>query len=244
MSDPWFHHDPLPPVGDVASLDRDEARHVSGAHRLEVGATIVLFDGRGTTAHAELDEVSRRAVTARIRELCPHSTPRPTIHLASALPKGERLSTLLSMATQLGMSSFTPLDCARAVVRPNEKSDTSTARWNRIIREACKQSRRPHLPRIEESGSPVVIAKREQDAEAVVLALHPGGMAIAEYLAQSKISAAVAISLLVGPEGGFSDDEAAELRDSGTTLVDLGEGILRTETACAAGLALLGPPRS
>lgn len=241
MSAPWFHHNELPAIGDIASLDADEARHVSGARRLGTGASIVLFDGAGGTARAELVEVSKRVVTARVLEREERNMPRPALHLASAPPKGERMSTLLSMSTQLGMTSFTPLTCERGIARP---SNTSAERWARISREACKQSRRPHVPPIEPASAPIPLATRLREAGTPVLVPHPGAESLAERLTESGLRSATSIALLVGPEGGFTDDEIAGLHDAGGVLCALGEGILRTETACAAGLALLGSLRA
>lgn len=241
LSEPWFHHSSLSDAGETVSLEDEEARHVSGARRLGVGDRIVLFDGAGRTASAELIEVSKRSVTARLIETADHASPLPAFHLASAVPKGERMATLLSMATQLGMSSFTPLSCQRSVVKT---SDSSTGRWARICREACKQSRRPHLPTIEPPAEPIELAGGHRADGRPILALHPGGAPIAQYVTREEIASATALTLIVGPEGGFSDDEAKQLAEAGACLMDLGEGILRTETACVAGLAILGPLRS
>jgi len=240
LSEPWFHHSPLPDAGEIVSLEDEEARHVSGARRLGAGQRIVLFDGSGRTAVAELIEVAKRNVTARLVETADHPAPPPAFHVASAVPKGERTATLLSMATQLGMSSFTPLSCEHSVVKPSAES---TGRWTRICREACKQSRRPHLPTIEAPAEPAELATRHRAGGTPLLALHPGGAPIAQHLCGEEVANATAITLMVGPEGGFSDDEAKQLAEAGACLVNLGEGILRTETACVAGLAILGPLR-
>lgn len=227
---PWIHVESLPDPGQTVALDADEARHASRAHRLASGAEIVLTDGRGTTARAELIEGGRHTARALIVELTHHEAQTPAIHLASALPKGDRLSTLLSMATQLGIASFTPLLCTRSVVTP---SDHAPARWERILRESAKQSHHPHLPRIESPRSPHTLIGAA--CERTVWLMDPG--------AESSLSGAGSHPsghlVVVGPEGGFTEDETRTLRRAGARPARLGGGVLRVETACVAAVAVL-----
>lgn len=227
---PWIHVEQLPEPGETVSLEADEARHVGRAHRLTTGAEIVLTDGRGTTARAELVEGGRREARARVLELTRHAPETPIIHLASALPKGDRLATLLSMTTQLGLASFTPLVCARSVVTP---SDETPARWERILRESAKQSHRAHLPRIEAPRTPhtligpgdgptVWLMDPDAGSGPSGAGSHPDGHLV-----------------VVGPEGGFTDEESRTLRRAGARPARLGGGILRVETACVAAVAVL-----
>jgi 16S rRNA (uracil1498-N3)-methyltransferase len=227
---PWIHVERLPGPGETVALDFDEARHAGRAHRLTSGAEIVLTDGRGMTARAELVEGGRREARARILELTHHEAETPSIHLASALPKGDRLATLLSMATQLGIASFTPLMCARSVVTP---SDETPARWERILRESAKQSHRAHLPRIGSPRTPHSLID-STDGPTVWL-MDPD--------AESGLSGAVSRPdghlVVVGPEGGFSEDESRTLQRAGARPARLGTGVLRVETACVAAVAAL-----
>lgn len=160
--------------------------------------------------------------------------PRPAVHLACALPKGDRQGVLLDMATQLGVTRFTPLVCARGVVKPNPNT---LDRLRRICLEACKQSRRFYLPEIGEPLTP-----RE-----LVRASAPGSLRIAHPSADAvPLSAATGLNtltLLIGPEGGFTDEEVQEAITAGARPFGLGTGILRIETAAIAALALttLGP---
>jgi len=231
---PWFHLRFLPEAGDVVDLDLEEARHATGARRLSVGDRIVLFEGEGCLARAELAEIGARRVRARLLDRARVPAERPLLHLASALPKGDRQATLLGMATQLGMSSFTPLVCERSVVRARAEMPE---RWGRLLREACKQSRRAHLPRLAAAAEPAEIADRREPG-APLFMLHPGGAPLADRLLGLVPGRTDALHLLVGPEGGFSDDEVEGVRSQGGEVVCLGSGILRTETAAVAALAV------
>jgi len=227
---PWIHVEALPDPGQTVALDPDEARHAGRAHRLTTGAEVVLTDGRGTTARAELVLGGRREARARVLECTRHAPESPAIHLASALPKGDRLATLLSMTTQLGIASFTPLVCARSVVTP---SDNAPARWERILRESAKQSQRPHVPRIESPRTP----------DDVVAAAHGASVWLMDPAASHGFvetgSHPAGHMIVIGPEGGFTADEARVLERAGARPVRLGCGVLRVETACVAAVAVL-----
>jgi 16S rRNA (uracil1498-N3)-methyltransferase len=135
VSERWFHAVSIPGEGEPVELDPAEGRHATRSRQLENGEEIALSDGAGTAARAILSEGERRRASAVVVERILHPAPPRRLHLASALPKGDRLSTLLSMETQLGMTDFTPLAARRSVVQPSAETP---GRWQRIAREACK----------------------------------------------------------------------------------------------------------
>jgi 16S rRNA (uracil1498-N3)-methyltransferase len=233
---PWFYLPLVPDEGEMALLEDLEARHATRARRLAMGDPVVVFDGSGVTARAVLREVGRRVVRAEILAREEHAPPSPALHLASALPQGDRIAALLSMATQLGMTSFTPLACRNSVARA---SGAAAARWERIVREACKQSRRPHLPQLGTEASPEAWLQAI-GADGPALVLDPAGERAGSVLASEGLRNATAIHLLIGPEGGFTTDELAALVQRGTRKFSLGAGILRIETAGVAAIATFG----
>lgn len=226
-----FYCTALPAVGEMAQLQGDEARHASAARRLKSGDVLWLFDGRGGIARASFQAARDRGreLEARIEERRQQAPPQPAVHLACALPKGDRAATLIDMATQLGMTSFTPLLCERSVVDPG----TGTLeRLRRVCIEACKQSRRAHLPAIvAPTQFADVVASRETKWIA-----HPDG----ELLSKLAPSIDQPLLILIGPEGGFTDAEVEHALAHGTQRVALGTAILRVETAA---VALLGAIR-
>lgn len=229
---PLFYCPDLPEVvGSRAVLTGDEASHALGARRLQLHDDIGLFDGRGTAARAVVTAVDRRRKTleAKLTDRRRMPAPRPAVHLACALPKGDRQSVLLDMATQLGMVRFTPLLCTRGVVKPNPNT---LDRLRRICLEACKQSRRFYLPEIETSASPRELAQ----------ASAPGSLWIAHPAPDAAPLSAAAnantLTLLIGPEGGFTDEEVQAAIAAGARPFSLGSAILRIETAALATLAL------
>jgi 16S rRNA (uracil1498-N3)-methyltransferase len=230
-----FYAEFLPQPGERLALKGDEANHAIGARRMRVGEMLALFDGRGTHARATLTALDprRRELEMEIVERAEAPLPRPRLHLACALPKGDRQSVLLDMATQLGMQRFTPLECQRSVVKAG---DNSAERWRRICLEACKQSRHLHLPRIDAPAAVEEVVAGATDAGDIALIAHPSGTRLSQALGTGPVDG---ITVLVGPEGGFTDAEVAQAISGGARPVGLGDAILRIETAAVAILAAI-----
>ena len=214
-------------------LSADEARHIS-AQRLRVGDAVSLFDGRGISARARLAGFTERGRQVQLAIEQRREFPAPQIELAlyCALPKGDRLHTLLDMGTQLGMTRFTPLLCERSVVQPGE---TWSARAERVCIEACKQSRRYWLPALQR---PMSLHDALADANTRAPSLwfaHPGGRPMSAVDANGS-----AVAIFIGPEGGFTEEEAAAAQRASASVVDLGPRLLRIETAAVALLSLAG----
>lgn len=237
MSEPLFYCPELPAPGEIASLAAEEAHHAAASRRLRVGTMIQLFDGRGNVARARVTAITdrRRALQAQINERRAEPRPPTQIHLASALPKSDRQAVLLDMATQLGMCSFTPLDCEHNVVRPGPRA---ASRWRRICLEACKQSRRLYLPDIHSPATPAQTAAHATAAGHAVVLAHPAGTDSGAPFGPAAESV-TAVTVLVGPEGGFTEKEVREVCAHGALTVGLGAAILRIETAAVALLARL-----
>jgi 16S rRNA (uracil1498-N3)-methyltransferase len=234
MSEPLFYSEQLAEPGATLMLTGDEAHHAAAARRLHVGDTLWLFDGHGGIARTTLLRTTARGRTLelRIEERRIEPPPKPAIHLACALPKGDRQNALLDMATQLGMTRFTPLDCARSVVRPGANS---LARWRKICLEACKQSRRLHLPAIEANSTAPDVARRAIAVGSQVWLAHPAAQAVSVTAAiNQRVND---VTLLVGPEGGFTEAEIEQAVAAGARPLTLGVSILRIETAAVALVA-------
>lgn len=226
----WLHVEHVPAPGEAVVLDPDEARHAGRVQRLRTGDPVVLADGQGSTARAELLRIDKREVRAVVQEVATHVQERPAIHVASAVPKGDRIGTLLSMLTQLGIRSFSPLLCERSVVIP---SDEAPDRWHRIVRESAKQSRRAWLPLLRPPKTPHGLGSIVTEGDAWLLDPEgdPGALVSAEPERAHWI--------VVGPEGGFTEAERQAMQSQGARTARLGEGILRIETAAVAAVATL-----
>jgi 16S rRNA (uracil1498-N3)-methyltransferase len=223
---PWFYYAGVLNAGAVVQLEDEEARHISGARRLEPGAGICLFDGCGTVAYGTISELGARGrrVAVTLQQLAVHAPPAPAVHLVCALPKGDRQAVMIDMATQLGINSFTPLLTGHSVVKPGANA---AQRLQRIAIEACKQSRQAHVPSFHE---PVELGTYVHGTEDAHWIAHPGGRRLREVLATDAPFTG-GLRIMIGPEGGFTAAEAEAAVARGATMVDLGSTILRIETA-------------
>ena len=235
MAEPLFYSEHLADPGATLTLTGDEARHAAASRRLQVGETLWLFDGRGGLVRTTLLHVTARgrALDLRIEERRTEPPPKPAIHLACALPKGDRQGTLLDMATQLGITEFTPLACERSVVRPGANS---AERWRRVCLEACKQSRRTYLPELRSPATPREVMARTARGTETVWVAHPSAEAVSVSSA-IKQNASADVTILVGPEGGFMEEEVEQTTGAGAQQIALGPAILRIETAAVALVA-------
>lgn len=231
---PAFFCREVPAVGGKGALDEDEARHAGTARRIRVGDAVALIDGAGTRAAAVVEAVSRRGLEFTVRERTRVPRPAVSVFVASAVPKSERFRTLIDMLTQIGVAGIVPLVCERSTVKPKR---SALDRWRRIAIEACKQSRNPYLPRLEEPRS--VRASLDRVPRGGVIAFAD----IEGEALPGMLPARGSLHLYVGPEGGFTGTEFDALRAAGARPVSLGGNVLRVETAAvvAAALGLSSP---
>jgi len=195
-----------------------------------IGDRLFLTDGRGALASAVITDLLRkREVVVHIEEL--ERRPRPLLdwHVAAATPKGDRMTTMLDMLTQLGMTRFTPLLCEHSPVKITDKT---LGRWRRVCLAACKQSRRVWLPQIMPPSS--VAGMLESAGDAQMLLAQPGsGQPDWDSVGDER-----KIIMLTGPEGGFSGAELDLMKEARVEPVVLGENILRVETAAVALMSM------
>jgi 16S rRNA (uracil1498-N3)-methyltransferase len=225
VSEPWVWVEELALPGSI-SLTSDEARHIA-ARRLRVGDPLVVFDGRGHTADARIESIGKRSSVVSVGSIAEVSRPDSTFVLASAIPKGERLSTVLQMLSQLGLDSWQPLVLEDSAVR---KLDPNSKRLVRILLESCKVARRPWL-----------LDVREPCSLEEALSNRPSGAAVyyGDQMGSASGFDASAGLALIGPEAGFSESERRILRDVDAQPRSFGVHNFRIETAAVAAAVAL-----
>ena len=238
MSSLWLHISAIPSVGESVALSRDEARHAFGARRLAAGDAITLFDGQGTLARARLTDQRNRAGEMLVEVVsCETAAPlAPEVTVAFAVPKGDRLSTLLDGATQAGASRLVPIECARSVVDA-DKLDRGE-RWQRILAEATKVAKRAWTPELVGGGKLVEVARAEAARGAALAVAHTVD-AVGVHGWCAELEAGRPRTVFIGPEGGFEDGELADLRALGAAVVSLGPCVMRVEIAAIAAAAMV-----
>jgi 16S rRNA (uracil1498-N3)-methyltransferase len=225
-------------AGDLA-LDAAETHHVRDVLRLDQGTAVEVFDDTGRTAQGILTRCAAGQVIVRVGRVRPAPAEALEWTVASAIPKGARADWMIEKLTELGTAAFVPLATARGVVLPAGKAKRQ--RWVRLSTEAAKQSHRIGVMRIDDLT----------DVRRYVAALrHPGwcfcscdsavpiGRAAAE-MAHPNSPPVHSLSLLIGPEGGWTSQELAAFETAGLTPVSLGATILRIETAAVAAAAVV-----
>ena len=221
-------------VGRPCHLDGDEARHLARVRRVEVGAEVEVFDGRGRAAVARVVALGRdRVDLAPLRELAREREPRVRLTLATAIPKGDRFDWLVEKATELGVARVIPLITERSTVDPRS---AKLDRLRRSVIEACKQSRRDDLMPIDDPVRWDRWLTGLGSATLHRLVAHPGGI---DLSAAPPVVEGGQVVVAIGPEGGFSDREVEQAGAAGCTLIGLTPSTLRIETAGLAVAARL-----
>ena len=236
MSERFYTEILLQPGGAV-TLDEAEARHLMQVLRHKPGDEVVVFDGRGAEADARIESASKRGATLQVlavRTTEPDGPPRLTI--ATAVPKGDRFRWLVEKATELGVDRLIPLSTERSVVDPR---DTKLDRMRQAVVAACKQCRRNRLMEISPTATLTQFLAEPSAVSALAVA-HPKGRPASEWL--GAVPSTIPLAVLVGPEGGLTDEEVERAITAGAERIALGAHILRIETAviAIAALAMIG----
>lgn len=225
---------PLEPGASV-ELPEGPFRHLVQVLRMQAGERLTVFNGQGGEYEAVLEAVAKRAATLRIGAFHDVNRESPLhLTLVQGIAKGERMDWTIQKAVELGVSVIVPVVTERCNVNlDRERQDKKLDHWRGIIVSACEQSGRTRVPVL----APIqkLTDWLGQPPDGVRLMLDPEA---ADSLAQIEI-APVPLSLLVGPEGGFSAAERNTAARAGCTGVRLGPRVLRTETAGVAALAVM-----
>lgn len=213
-------------------LRGDEAKHCSRVMRLRAGDRIVVFDGRGRGAEAEIVSAGRDEVELRLGEVRHEVRPPVEVVLNVAVLKGKAMEWLVQKATEVGAAVIQPVITERVVASPDGgKAD----KWRRVALEACKQCGRFGMPELREPRRLEEICRDPVAGMRLVAALWPEVQALREALADA--AGAGRIDLLIGPEGDFTPGELRLAIESGFHPVSLGPFVLRAETAALYALS-------
>lgn len=226
--------------GAEANLPPEEAHHLARVKRIGAGERVLVFDGEGREAEAEVVAVRRGGGEVRVRIVGAVAAARELavrIILGVAPPRGKRMQVLLEKATELGAAAILPLVTARSVVDVRGR-DEMPEKWRRTTIEAAKQSGVRRVPAIR---APLPLEAALSEPADVRLLLHPGPGAapIRDFFPPAGSTRPASALVLVGPEGGFTEDEVARARAAGLAIARLGPTVLRVETAAIAAVATI-----
>ncbi|MGO3146527.1 MAG: 16S rRNA (uracil(1498)-N(3))-methyltransferase [Leucobacter sp.] len=224
-------------VGGSVTVSGEEGRHAVRVSRLRIGETTLVSNGVGALAQGTVVTVDRDSFTIRVESVRESVPTSPKLILVQALAKGDRDERSVEQATEFCIDAIVPWQAERSVSRwDREKAVKGVVKWSRIAREATKQSMRLHIPAVHEPTTLTQLCDIASTAQ--VLVLHPrGNTRLTSW--RPETTGTQDIYLVVGPEGGLTDNELARLTDSGAEIVLLGETVLRTSSAGPAAIAVL-----
>lgn len=233
--------------GVELELSVEESRHLREVLRLRAGDEAFVFDGEGREFRCVVEEAGRRGTDAArlkvIEEAEPPSRESPLeLTLAVALLKGEKFDLVVQKATELGVARVTPVVTRRADVRVRDEREAArrVERWRRLALEACKQSGRARVPEVElpVAFAEVLSSVNRAEGAARLMFAERGGVGLDGVSASWSVKPSAAVAL-VGPEGGWEEEEVEEAARKGWSIVTLGGRVLRAETAAIVVAALL-----
>ncbi len=226
-------------LDEAVRLDARRSHHLVRVLRLQAGAPLECFDGRGGRFDGHLERADPRGCTVRIgARIASDTESRLRVTLLQCACGGERMDWTIEKAVELGVTAIRPLLSARSPQRLDaERSQRRHEHWLRLIEAACMQCGRDVLPELHETR-PLErwLAQSERPAGGVALVLDPGA---GQGLREIPLASATEIELLVGPESGLAEREVECARAAGFRTVRLGPRTLRTETAGIAAIAAL-----
>ncbi|MCB1649468.1 MAG: 16S rRNA (uracil(1498)-N(3))-methyltransferase [Pseudomonadales bacterium] len=221
--------------GNTLPLNDDTAHYLGKVLRVRPGDTLSLFNAEHGEFLASIVSVDKKHVTVQLGERIPCAAdPSLPIHLGLGLSRGERMDYAIQKATEAGVSGITPLLTQRCEVKlRNERMETRLQHWQRIAISASEQCGRCAVP----------VIHAPETLESWLQRTHEGLRFVLDHRATRALSghedAPASITLLIGPEGGLSEDEVEQANTAGFHSLRLGPRVLRTETAPVIAIALL-----
>jgi 16S rRNA (uracil1498-N3)-methyltransferase len=236
-----FYIDSPPTPNSVVAIRQSEAHHIKNVLRLSPGDTIKLYDGTGFEYAAVIKEMSATEVKVKIRSKV-RAIARSAVQImvAQAFLKEKKMDELVRRLCELGVARWIPFFSQRAIARPDaSRLAGRSRRWHRIAAEALKQCRRPDLPEISPALSFEAVLAFSKTCDLSIVFWENEATPLPGNLESDEKHPDKRILLMLGPEGGFTQQEIESAKDSGFVVAGLGPRILRAETATIAAVSLV-----
>lgn len=223
-------------AGSSFVISGPEAKHAVSARRMTTGEAIAVSDGLGKMIRGVVSKVSKETLELIVESVEVISEPKTQIVLVQALAKGDRDELAIQACTELGVFGVVPWQAERSVsIWKDDKKQKGQARWQAIVTEAAKQSLRAFVPVVDEVLDTSSLIQQLASFNQVLVLDPESNRSITEVSLNSSTS----IAVVVGPEGGMSEQELDSFYAAGFTGVHLGKGVLRTSTAGMAAVSYL-----
>jgi 16S rRNA (uracil1498-N3)-methyltransferase len=221
-------------AGASVVLDGDEGRHAATVKRIRTGEQVVLTDGAGTRAVCTVVDTGKATLDLTVDSTEVVARELPFVTVVQAIPKGDRGELAVEVLTEIGVDRIVPWAASRSVaVWRGERAAKSLARWRASSRAAAKQARRAWLPQVTGLATTDEVVALIAQADLAVVLHEDATMPLADV----SLDAVSSVLVVVGPEGGLTDDELDAF--SPASVVRLGSSVLRTSTAGVAAVAAL-----
>jgi len=223
---------------NISEITGSDARQIQKVLRAKIGDKLIICDGKSKSYEAEVSDIKKDSISLNIlKELNEETEPKVKITLAQCLPKGSKIDFIIQKSVELGVFDIIPVSSERSISKIEGKEDKKKERWQRIAKEAAEQSGRQIIPQIH---APISFDELLKSSNKYALKLIPWELE-KESLLRGVLNSVetchgMSLQVIIGPEGGFSQEEINKAKSAGFTSISLGKRILRTETA---GIAIL-----
>ncbi|GAA0295779.1 16S rRNA (uracil1498-N3)-methyltransferase [Gracilibacillus halotolerans] len=230
--------------GDTVSIKQDDYHHIVRVMRMKIGNQVVVVHPKDGAAITTIVDINDNSVTCRIDSWPDYDTELPVdVTIGQGVPKGEKWEWILQKGTELGAKQFISFQAERSVVKWDErKLVKKTSRWEKIVKEASEQSHRNFIPSVQWMNRWEEFLEYSKTFDIRLFAYEEEAKHLSSVSLHSvyqTINPGAKILICIGPEGGFSEKEARDLRSHEFQSIRLGPRILRTETAPLYALASL-----
>ena len=235
----YFHGGPG--KGEKCDLGRKNLRYVKSVLRMKRGEHLILFDGAGWEYETVIKDFFADGINIEVLGKKRIQDDAPRIALFQALPKANKMDSIVRKATELGASKIIPFQSARSIPRLTaDKARARVSRWRNIATEAARQCGRSDIPDVCDVLSfNEMLATAEGGALKIIFWEEESERGAKEVLRDKSCEGAKDISVIVGPEGGFSREEVERAVKKGFISVSLGKNILKVETAAVTILSII-----
>lgn len=217
-------------------LDGESARHIAKSLRMRVGDVICVTDGGGDDYGCQIEEITKDEVVLKVcyKQAC-ESEPSCRVTIYQGVPKSSKMEDIIQKCVELGVCEIVPTLTKRCVSRPDDKAaGKKNQRYQKIALEAAQQSGRGIVPKIENMKT-LRQAIAEDESDVKIVFYEGGGEKLADIVKPDTES----VSIFIGPEGGFEQEEVEQIEASSGVRATLGKRILRTQTAPVAALTAI-----
>ncbi len=219
----------------------DDVHHITKVMRLQPGDEIICSNGLGNDVIAKIKTIHPKEIICSSESILTETAePKVQLLLAQGLPKADKMELIIQKGTETGVTTFIPFTSQRTIVKLDQKKEQKKwERWEKIAKEAAEQAHRSKIPIIEPLLSWKELLDRIADKFVLIAYEKENTMRLSKALSESlqKKPEPTEVVLIIGPEGGFSEEEVLQAEQRGAISVSLGKRILRTETAGLVGIA-------